>query len=79
MKKNNHIQEETVTMLAEALSMAFGAAQKLGIDIGGKIPPAIIAATAKSKPETKREKVDKYVMLITTGKRMSKAEILNRI
>lgn len=73
-KKNNDKQ-----MLAEALSIAIGAAQRLGIDIGGEIPLARQGKTAKSKPEGKREKVDRYTMLLSTGKRQSKADLLNRI
>lgn len=67
-------------MLAEALSVAFGAAQRLGIDIGGdKITLESANKTAKSKPEGKMAKVDRYTMLLSTGNRQSKADLLNRI
>lgn len=69
-----------IQMLAEALLIARGAAQRLGIEFGGEnITFANDNKTAKSKPEGKRQKVDRYSMLITTGARLSKAELLKKI
>lgn len=67
-------------MLADALLIARGAAQRLGIEFGGEnMTFANENKTAKSKPEGKREKVDRYSLLITTGARLKKAEILKKI
>lgn len=67
-------------MLAEALSIAIGAAQRLGLDFGGeKIKFGDNFKAAKSKPESKTQKVNRYMMLISTGKRQLKSELLNRI
>lgn len=69
-----------IQMLADALLIARGAAQRLGIEFGGEnMTFANENKTAKSKPEGKREKVDRYSLLITTGARLKKAEILKKI
>jgi len=79
--KNKHIQDDKIKMLAEALSMANQLAESLGLNIGGEKLNVCQNEnkTANVKPEGKREKVDKYMMLLSTGKRMPKAELLKRI
>jgi hypothetical protein len=74
------IKNKDIQMLAEALNTVFAKAKALGIDFGSeqKTVEAVIK-TAKIKPETKTEKVDKYKTALVIGKRFSKHEILNRI
>lgn len=71
--------ERQIKMLAEALNSVFSKAEALGIDFGGerKTVESVIK-TAKVKPETKTEKVDRYKMMLTTGGKYTKAEIINR-
>lgn len=74
------IKEKDIQMLAEALNSVFVKAKAMGIDFGSekKTVEAVIK-TAKIKPETKAEKVDKYKTALVIGKRFSKHEILNRL
>jgi hypothetical protein len=75
MQSNPNIQ-----MLAEALTSVMAKASAAGIDFGGELKLFETSFNAaKSKPENKTEKIERYKTAVTMGKRFSKAELLNKI
>lgn len=75
MQNNANIQ-----MLAEALTSVMAKASAAGIDFGGELKLIETSLkAAKSKPENKTDKIERYKAAVTMGKRFSKAELLNKI
>lgn len=66
-------------MLAEALKAAFEIAQELGIEIGSNGIVDSNTVAAKSRPEGMKDKVQRYDLLLASGGRLKKSEILKRI
>jgi len=80
MSRKVEISSNNAQMLAEALTSVFQKCEALGIDFGGEMKTVeSVLKTAKTKPETKTEKVERYKALLSVGGRMNKAEILNKI